>query len=85
MQPWMTADEVNEAIEHVLATSVGPDGAPATLVNIYLRQVREVDHLPVPIVPALARQQSHHGMWLMYDWNSNHITFMYWVCTGVWT
>ncbi len=38
----MTADEINEAIETVLATSVGPDGAPATLDKLYLRQVREV-------------------------------------------
>ncbi|BDA41065.1 probable single-stranded DNA-binding protein at N-terminal half [Coccomyxa sp. Obi] len=44
--PWMTADEINEAIETVLATSVGPDGAPATLDKIYLRHVREAmgDH-----------------------------------------
>ena len=42
MQPWITADEVNEAIETVLATSTGPDGGPATLDKIYLRQVRDV-------------------------------------------
>ena len=42
MQPWITADEVNEAIESVLAASMGPDGSPATLDNIYLRQVRDV-------------------------------------------
>ncbi|KAK9916287.1 hypothetical protein WJX75_000940 [Coccomyxa subellipsoidea] len=44
--PWITADEVNEAIESVLAASMGPDGSPATLDNIYLRQVRDAlrDH-----------------------------------------
>ena len=42
LQPWITADEVNDSIETVLSTSVGPDGGPATLDKIYLRQVREV-------------------------------------------
>lgn len=42
LQPWITADEVNEAIESVLTSSQGPDGGPATLQNIYLREVRDV-------------------------------------------
>lgn len=63
MQPWMTADEINEAIDTVLATSTGPDGAPATLDNIYLRQVREVD-------PATLFTSIHHLAFVM--WQSLH-------------
>lgn len=42
VQPWMTADEIQEAIQTAIANNVGPDGRPATIQNIYLRHIREV-------------------------------------------
>lgn len=46
-QPWISGDEVNDAIEDVLANQMGTDGGPATLETMYLRQVREA-RLPCP-------------------------------------
>lgn len=42
VQPWMTADEIQEAIQTAIATNTGPDGQPATVQSVYLRHIREV-------------------------------------------
>ncbi|CAL8466651.1 g6187 [Coccomyxa elongata] len=67
--PWMTADEINEAIETVLATSVGPDGAPATLDKLYLRQVREAmsDHPSAGVKQASQEQLAIEKEGLTYN------------------
>lgn len=38
----MTGDEIQEAFQSAAATNTGPDGQPATILNVYLRYVREV-------------------------------------------
>ncbi len=42
LQPWMTGDEINEAIEAAVASSTDAAGNPATLATVYLRHIREV-------------------------------------------
>ena len=49
VQPWMTADEIQEAVQSAVAANpTGPDGRPATVQTIYLRYIRDVIPLQSP-------------------------------------
>lgn len=48
VQPWMTADEIQEAAQSAIAANpTGPDGNPATVQTIYLRYIRDVSAFAV--------------------------------------
>ena len=50
VQPWMTADEIQEAVQSAVAANpTGPDGRPATAQTVYLRYIRDVRARAVPL------------------------------------
>ena len=53
LQPWLTGDEIDEAIEAALATTMDAAGNPATLSTVFLRPIREVRRGLIPASPIL--------------------------------